>query len=391
MGYARRRPSALSETHSPGQRALFQVGSRRAGGQGLRDRGSSEAVPEGPGALLLVTGQETLRDDVALIAAVVGARLECRRDWEGVEPQDWAAVMCGTDALPPSARTAAQTLLLGREDLWEFAAQLPGLQPVELPQGEAWLSEHLGARVLDRMPGQVAVVAGAFGGAGTTTFAYLAAAEAAVRGHAVLLIDGDPQPGSGARSLLELARTQDWLGEPSSLGWAELEAVEGEISAAQLSAGLPELDGIRLVTGRTETNTSGSVETVDAVVRAGRRVFDLVVVDASRRAGLLSSLAEQTDLGVIVTQASQRGAEAADQVRFQAGDSPLALVINGAACRGWRAADTAEAVGLPVVTDCAEQRWLRAADGVGEAYEMLRSRRGAALAGQLLGAVGIDA
>lgn len=348
-------------------------------------------MPEGPGALLLVTGQETLRDDVALIAAVVGARLECRRDWEGVEPQDWAAVMCGTDALPPSARTAAQTLLLGREDLWEFAAQLPGLQPVELPQGEAWLSEHLGARVLDRMPGQVAVVAGAFGGAGTTTFAYLAAAEAAVRGHAVLLIDGDPQPGSGARSLLELARTQDWLGEPSSLGWAELEAVEGEISAAQLSAGLPELDGIRLVTGRTETNTSGSVETVDAVVRAGRRVFDLVVVDASRRAGLLSSLAEQTDLGVIVTQASQRGAEAADQVRFQAGDSPLALVINGAACRGWRAADTAEAVGLPVVTDCAEQRWLRAADGVGEAYEMLRSRRGAALAGQLLGAVGIDA
>lgn len=391
MERVRRRPRPPAEPPSPGRRARFRPGRRPAGAEGASHPGTAEAEPEAPGALLLVTGREALRDDVALIAAVVGARLECREEWEGVDPQDWAAVMCGTDALPPSARTAAGTLLLGGEGLWEIAAELPGLRPVALPEGEVWLSEHLGACVLDRMPGQVAVFAGAFGGAGATTFAYLTAAEAAVRGHAALLVDGDPQPGSGAVSLAGTARAQGSLGGTGSLGWAELEAVDGEISASQLSAALPEMDGIRVLSGGAEDQAAGTAETVDAVVRAGRRVFDLVVVDASRRAGLLSSLAEQTDLGVIVTQASRRGADAADQVRSQAAEAPLMLVVNGAACRGWSVTETAEAVGLPVVADCAEQRWLRTADGLGEAYELLRSRRGAALAGQLLGAVGIDA
>lgn len=345
------------------------------------------------GAILLVTRQESLRDDVALIAAVVGARLECRADWQCADPQDWAAMMCGTDALPPSARLAAQTLLLGGAGLWEVAAQQPGLSPVALPEGEAWLSEHLRARVLDRMPGQVLVLAGAFGGAGATTFSYLAAAEGAVRGHAVLLIDADAQPGAGVRSLAQAARAEGFREDsaPQTLSWEVLEEVDGEISAAQLSAALPEVDGVRVVTASADRAVPGpSAEAVEAVVRAGRRAFDLVVVDASRRAEILASLAGHTDLGLIVTRASRRGTDAADQVRRGAGDSPLALVVNGSACRGWDARETAEALELPVAADCAEQRWLRGADGLGEAYELLRSRRGAALAAGLLEAVGLD-
>lgn len=367
----------------------------------------SRAAPAGDHSepvFLLVTGDEDLRDDVALIAAVVGGRLECRPGWSETSGEDWAAVMCGPDALPPNMLHAEQILLLGRgaggseeegrDLLWRLAASRPGVQAVPLPEGEIWLSEHLGSRVMDRAPGCVLGVAGVFGGVGATTVSYLLAAEAAARGLSALLVDGDPHSGSGIRSLL----AEQFMGsraEEEQLGWSGLTRIEGELSSSQLQAALPVLEGIHVVTEVGERSLPGDgaggtvpLRTAEAVVSAGKRAFDLVVVDAGRGTGLLRAMAERTDAALLVTPASRRAADAADDLLADVAGPPFHLVINGRTRPGWRAAEMEEALGLPVAADIAAQRWLKSADDLGEAYELLRSSRGAALVGGILEATG---
>lgn len=358
--------------------------------------------------LLLVTEDRALRDDVALIAATVGAALESRANWEAVVRGDWAVMMCGTDCPPPLPRLVAGTLLLGDRrqargegrDLWKLAAEHPGLQPVPLPEGEAWLAKHLGERVLDRSPGRVVAVAGALGGVGASTVAYLLAAEQAVRGASVLLIDADPAPGSGIAGLLGAATDQPVVRRSSlesvgrgdaeagigeELGWAELAALEGELASPQLAAALPLRDGVHVLTG--EPGVEVRRRMVEPVVRSARRVFDAVVIDVGRDVDAVSLVREHLDQLLLVTPCSARGAEAAQQLGREETGVPLVLVANGASHAGWSPGELAAATGLPLAGDVPEQRWLRREDALGAAYELLRSRRGAAFIGALLEAV----
>lgn len=352
---------------------------------------------------LLVTGDEELRDDVALIAAVVGGRLDCRPGWAEAPPEDWAAVMCGPDALPPAGASTEQILLLGHgEDaeappdaLWRLAASRPGTQAVPLPQAEVWLSEHLGGRVMDRAPGCVLGVAGVFGGVGATTLSYLLAAEAAARGMSALLVDGDPHPGSGIRALLREQVPSASVDE--SLGWSALAQIEGELSSSQLQAALPVLEGIHVVS-ETESAagaTAGAeaepapLRTAEEVIGAGKRAFDLVILDAGRRPELLRAAADRMECGLLVAPASARSVDAADELMAAVSGVSFQLVLNGRARPGWRAAEMREALGVEVAADIPEQRWLRRADELGESYELLRSGRGAAMIGGILQAAGV--
>lgn len=351
---------------------------------------------------LLVTGDDELRDDVALIAAVVGGRLDCRPDWAEVPAGDWAAMMCGPDALPPAGVPAEQVLLLGHgrdaepppEALWRLAASRPGMQAVPLPQAEVWLSEHLGGRVMDRAPGCVLAVVGVFGGVGATTVSYLLAAEAAARGMSALLVDGDPHPGSGIRTLL---REQATSGADGALGWSALAQIEGELSSSQLQAALPVLEGIHVVseTGPGAESTAGPerepapLRTAEEVVGAGKRAFDLVILDAGRRPALLRAAAERLESVLMVAPSCGRAAYAADELMAAAPGVPFRLVLNGRPRAGWRAAEMRSALEVEVVADIPEQRWLRRADELGEAYELLRSGRGAAMISGILQAAGV--
>ncbi|WP_146340481.1 hypothetical protein [Nesterenkonia sp. NBAIMH1] len=182
-----------------------------------------------PPPLLLVTADERLRDDIALIAAVVGASLEVHALWRDAADSAsdrWAARLCGPDAPPPAG--ISDVLLAGpdSEALWAAAALAPHASPVPLPAGEAWLSEHLSAKVLNRSEGTVISVAGAVGGSGATTIAYLLAAEAAVRGDRVLLLDGDAGFGSGLHHVNERAHTVSGAAA-GGLALPELIAAEG--------------------------------------------------------------------------------------------------------------------------------------------------------------------
>ncbi|GAB3192822.1 hypothetical protein GCM10027061_23910 [Nesterenkonia suensis] len=347
--------------------------------------------------MLLVTADAALRDDVALLAAVVGARLETCAEWTHVSSQEWVAVLCGPDA-PPSEtmpRVRSEVLLVTPEhiavDAWALAARHPRLRPVPLPAGEQWLVDHLAAQIMDRLPGRVLVVLGAVGGVGASTVAYLAAAEAAARRMRVLLLDGELSAGSGLRALRDQALRAGVLeGPPSALDWTELDRHDGPLSSAQLIGALPMVDGISLITGEPRAD-GGVPDAMAAVVTAARRAADLVVVDAGRRPDVVDSLGGPPEAGLLVTEPSPRGGSAVAELPLRGHDVDWSLVVTGPSRGGATPAELARRLGVPLAADLAEQRWLRRAGTIGAAYDLLRSRRGALFAGGLLAAAGVEA
>lgn len=346
---------------------------------------------QGEPVLLLVAEDQRLRDDIALIAAVVGARLELRRRWNQVEDavsEAAVAVLCSAQTAPRTAALAEECLLVGHdtEAVWAAVAANPGLSPVPLPAAEKWLTEHLFAKVLDRAQGRVIAVAGAAGGVGATTFTYLCAAELAVRGRSPLMLDAASAPGSGISDLVRTARSRGTL-TGGMLDWQELKGIEGELSSAQLQGSVPLLDGIGVLTGPPASRRS--VVRLNAAVVAGRRAYDAVVVDVGQQTEALTGLGENVDELLVVTRASRRGAAAAAEMISSAPQRRSRLVINAGAEPGWGAAEMQDALGVPVVADLAAQKWLARSDDISEAYGLLRNRRGARLIGDLLHAVGV--
>ncbi|MDO5493941.1 MAG: hypothetical protein Q4F53_10090 [Nesterenkonia sp.] len=366
------------------------------------------------GSFALVTGDLALSDEIAVLAAVVGGRLRLFARWDEVPAVDpagrtWAAVLCGPDAPPVGGPTpvsavssavagAAPTPILmvglgdaARGQLWSAAAEGSDVTAVPLPEGETWLREHLGVRLTDQMPGRAAAFLGACGGAGTTTTAYLTAAEAAAWGLRTLLLDADPAPGGGLRAALEptgAVRGRGSSGAPSARGprtgrltWDDLGAAEGDISAAQLQTAAVPLDGFGLITGGAE---APAASTVEAVLMAARRAADVVVVDLGRRRDLIGLGRGRWDLGVLVASPDRRGVQGAGGLaeRLDAG------VWRTAVCGGGRREPPPKGLaahsGLEVVAVLPELRWLRRAECLRDAYDVLRTRSGSRAVGALV-------
>lgn len=344
--------------------------------------------------MLLIGAEESLHEEIALLAAVAGVRLHTAPSWGEAPDGDWAAVLCTPQALPPTAAQAEGVLLVGDEPsaLWEAAAAQPGLVPVPLPQAERWLSEVLVSRVLDRAQGPVVAVASTGGGAGATTVAYLCAAELAVRGQRPALLDACPGPGSGALELVTGAHRSELEGEhgmpEGRLDWERLLATEGEISAKHLANALPGADGVAVLTGSADPQHCRRL--LPAVLRAARRAFDAVIVDVGTRAEIITALPEPAERTILVARASPRAAAAAKRLRELLPHSAAVLALNRTAAAGWGPEEMQQAVGLPVTAELAEQRWLARSDHVGEAYHLLRSRRGARIVAGLLQGLHIE-
>lgn len=349
---------------------------------------------------LLVTADESLRDEIALTAAVVGARTEVLDAWPVGWQHDvgaqarWAAALCTPETAATAGEPPEGLLLVGRGDAehWQAAAGMPTATPVPLPAAEDWLGEHLASRASDRLPGRVVAVAGAHGSVGTSTTAFLLAAEASARGGRVLLVDADLAPGSGLRGLVV-----EESAEPEALGWGSIAATEGALAPGHLSAALPEVDGTRVLTGPPGRLSAGAI---DRVLAAGRRGFDLVVVDVGRdpsaagpprddgeAVGEPARGSSPWDAGLLVCSLSAQGLRGAGELLAARPQVPWSMVVSGAARPGWCREDLAE-LGMPLVADLAEQRWLRRAETLAESYEVLRTRRGEAFAAALLHAVG---
>lgn len=360
---------------------------------GARHQGTFRSAEAQP-FLVLVTDSAEIHDELALIAAVVGLRLEVTDRWSALPAgaEDAVAVACSPSMPPPTGYSGTGALVVGHnaEAVWAVAAAAPDLRPVPLPQAERWLSEHLSAEALHRTQGRVAAVASTAGGTGASTCAYLGAAECAVRGGRPLVIDAALGVGSGLASLVRVTGAQgaSRSREDGSAGldWSTLLKTDGEISAAHLAAAVPEIDGIGCLTGPADPR--GVLGLLPAVVQASRRAYDLVVVDLGQRTETLRVLGAATDHLTVVSRAAPRAAKAAQQLGASRADG-LSLFLNRRPAPGWGPAEMSQVSGISVAGELAEQKWLARSDDLSESYELLRAPRGAAVIAGLLQAWGV--
>lgn len=365
---------ASASTTGPGPGA----GSRHGTGHGATvgpfpepDAGSADQPPSDTsgsgtrtaGDCLLVTRDEALADHVALVAAAAGAILHVARAPSLGRPDPGGVILLGPDAADAETaqRGAGTVIMVGyaesEDGLWKAAARRPGARVAVLPRAAAWLGEFLGELGLRRGPGRVLLVAGTAGGAGTTTVAALTAAAATLEGQRTLLIDADPHS-PGLWPMLRPAAS-------GTVGWEDLALSRGQVAPSQLAEILPVVQGMAVLTW-ADRSPSGELpgRVLGEVVAASRRIFDAVVVDAGRVAGLDASLVAVADLALAVVPSRSVASPgwfpdpAVDALRWQA-------VVTGRLPAGADAARIASASGLEAAGFLPDLRAIRnaAADG----------------------------
>lgn len=303
-----------------------------------------------PPAVLLLTADAALAEDVRRLAAAVGVAVDVRQDAERAGPAWTSArtILLGADAAAVGAPSRRPGVVLvardGNDAVWRLAVEAGAEAVARLPGDQTWLVERLACAVDGpSTSGRVVGVVGGRGGAGASTLAAGLAAAASWAGLSSLLVDGDP--GGGGLDLL-LGLEAD-----PGLRWADLRGVRGVLRAAVLHDGLPVDDGVRLLSHGRGDLVPVPVAALEAVLDAGRRGHDVVVADLPRTddpatTGALRLL----DACVVVVPAEVRASAAASvlatHLRRHVAD--VRLVVRGPAPTGLAAETVADTVGLPL-------------------------------------------
>jgi secretion/DNA translocation related CpaE-like protein len=284
---------------------------------------------------LVLTQDLDLLDDLIRIAAAAGAELDVAHAPAHARPR-WSRaplVVVGDDladgtaalGLPPRSRVLLVTRLPAEPDVWRRCVAVGACAVLGLPEGERRLVEEF-ADVAEptRPPGRAVGVVGGRGGAGASVLAASLALTGARRRLATLLIDADPL-GGGIDVL---------LGREDAPGarWPDLVAREGRVSHAALRAALPVFGDLAVLAAPRGQPTAIPAEAMRSVMEAGRRGFDLVVVDLPRHLDAAAGEAlTRSDTTLLVVAADVRGVLAAAQVlaelRDAAGD--VRVVVRG--------------------------------------------------------------
>lgn len=282
---------------------------------------------------LLICSQPDLVDEVARLAAAHGREVHVCPDgpsarglWASAPlvlvGQDQAAAVVGL----PRRRDVVVVCDVEDEACWRIAVDIGAEHVVALPEGERWLVDRL-ADAGEGPPrdGRVLVVLGAGGGSGASTFAATAALAAHRSGLRTLLVDADPC-GGGIDVLLGIE------GEPGAR-WADLAQSRGRISADVLAAAVPSAGGVPVLSWGRAGSAAAPVEAVSAVLTAGRRGFDLVVVDSARPpAPLTEDVLAHASEAVIVADARVRPIAAALRLRsLLDGRCPTVVAVRSSA------------------------------------------------------------
>lgn len=277
---------------------------------------------------LLITSSLSLIDEVIRLAST--SALEVHVVGEMASAADrWLTaplVLVGSDIHidnPPSRR--ARVLVVHSEDtgidgagtidtrvqrdMWRFAVELGAEHVVELPDGEQWLIDAF--RECADGPtrdGLIVPVIGGTGGLGTSTFATNLAVVATREGMRTLLVDADGWGGG----LDLLVGAEDTTGTR----WPDLRQLAGHVPSGHLAAALPKVGGISLLSCGRESDGEVQAEAMNAVLQAGRRSHDIVLVDCPRDSGaLVESIVHSADDAVLLVGDHVRAAAAASRRR----------------------------------------------------------------------------
>ncbi len=316
---------------------------------------------------LAVTADAELADSLARIAAAAGVSLQITADLHVFRREVTAAalVIVGDDVA--AAVTSAGVLkrrdgllLVGRDlddaNVWQRGVELGAEEVLFLPDAERYLAQRLadvseGAGVR----GARICVVGGRGGAGASTTAAALAVTGARAGLATLLVDADPLGGG-----IDLI-----LGDEESAGmrWPSLVDTRGRLSGQALRAELPRADASGTSELAVLSWDRGDLLTVPpeamrAVLDAGARSHDLVVVDLPRhRTGAADEALAAATQTLLVVPAEVRAVAAAARVVGGLRDitSAIGLIVRGPAPSGLPAAAVAAALGLELMGEIAAE------------------------------------
>ncbi|MEV5499162.1 septum site-determining protein Ssd [Nonomuraea fuscirosea] len=234
---------------------------------------------------LVITEDHALLDDLVRIAAAAGAQLDVAHVPAHARPF-WnlaPLVAIGADQADAVAATSPptrdQVLLVTRDpedqDSWRKCVAVGAQSVVALPTDECRLVD-LFADAMDPDPrsGSVICVIGGRGGAGASVLAACLALRASADHLRTLLVDAD-RLGGGIDAL---------LGHEEAPGarWGDLVAREGRINASALQAALPAFGDLAVLSFHRGEVPAIPAQAMRSVLEAGRRGFDLVVVDLPR-------------------------------------------------------------------------------------------------------------
>ncbi|MHA7300749.1 septum site-determining protein Ssd [Pseudarthrobacter raffinosi] len=372
---SRARPSPPQGSEPGGSQAR---GSRSGGSTSCAPASAQAAgawLPDPAGAeVLLVTGYDFLQGEVERIVAAAGGQLRVVADvanaakyWDAA-----AAVLVGSDVreLPPRRRAPAVLVGLNGEgdSLWHLATALGAERVAVLPDAAAWLAEYLSRSRSPEAGGLVLGITGGCGGAGATTAAIWIAQAAAGLGVRVLLVDGDPWGGG-----LELALAAE---ETPGLRWPDLSDASGSIDPEQLADSLPVAGGFSFLSwpGSRDRQAPVDAATTGGVLDAGRRGYELVVVDIGRGTEPVRMFAWDCDRILVVVPAQLKAAVATARLLHELPPVEAALLVRGKAGAALDAGLIADAVGLPVQGRVPELRGVTAAGENGRLLDVGKRR-----------------
>jgi secretion/DNA translocation related CpaE-like protein len=309
-------------------------------------------VSTNPGVALILVAEPELREQADRVVAAAGLRPLAasapltRKAWSAAVAillDEETARQCEHDGLP---RRDGVILIASTEPegpTWAAAMAVGAQHVCALPGHDGELVRHLAdaadaAREGPRA-GRVIAVTGGRGGAGASTFATALAQIAS----AALLVDLDPW--GGGIDLL--------LGSESvpGLRWPDLSLRGGRLAWAAVRDALPNHRGVSVLSG-TRHGHEMDAGAAEAVVDAGRRGGMLVICDLPRRmTSAVSGTLDCADLVVVITTCDVRGVAAASAVApVLCGVNPnVGLVVRGPTPGGLRAAEAAQAAGLPLL------------------------------------------
>ncbi len=303
---------------------------------------------------LVVTADPDLLDELLRLAQLGRSPVHVAPD--GVAARDaWAGapfVLVGADAVEDCLRAGvgprAAVVIVARtvpDRLpWRMVEALRVEQLALLPAAAGWLVERF-ADQADGRPdrGRVVAVLGSRRGVGASTLATALAVSARRRGLDTLLVDADPD-GRGVDLVLGWERMAE-------LRWPDLVDPQGRVNPPALVGRWPGAGSLAVLAPDRSTVDGVSPAALAAVLDAGRRGRDLIVLDLSRRsddATLLGLTA--ADRAYLLVPADVRSCAGARSVAAAAGRHcpTLSLVVRGPIGGGIRPSELAEALALPL-------------------------------------------
>lgn len=237
-----------------------------------------------------------------------------------------------------------------------------------LPASETWLVELL-TDIGDggSAPGVTIGVIGGAGGAGATVYAAALARVAASVG-SVLLVDADPI-GAGIDRVLGLEAT-------NGVRWDTMLQTTGRLSSRSLREALPCAGGVSVLTWPTDRPASLQAFAMREVLSAGRRGFEVVVVDLPRhRDAVVEETISRCDHVVLVSTLTVPAVSSAARVAQRLPElAPARHLVTRGSRAGVSPQSVSRLLRIPLLAAMADQRGLDEAInlGVGPA----RSRRG---------------